>query len=267
MVQARVELNDDAASYDFFENGNKYDIVYDMIDPAAKTVKSVEFGYYINALYQPDENSFYTDKALNVAEVYCVTNDRVDMNNVKTMVIDNELKVLFDVTSVFGDNMRNVVAVAKDRYLVERFMGYDDYYNQIIVNEVVDGKGAHIAYLSESAGTAVGAVSYNGKLYGFDMQPIEAVAGYNIWDAYSSYAILEKDGEYFLYNGSKDVKTIGTDYYNCYEFGYVVDNGEESVLYGADGEELLRFEGYINYYNEYDGMFELNIDGQYYIIK
>ena len=267
LVQAVVELKDDAISYDFFEDGEKYDIVYDMIDPAAKAVNSVEFGYYIENLEQPAEDSAYSEKALNIANVYCITNDRVD-RNAKTMVIDNELKVLFDVTSVFGSNIQNITAVAKDRYLVERVMGTDEYGWPAVVKEVLNGKGEHITYLSENVELTAGAVVYNGKLFDLNMKLVEAVKEFDFIDAGSGYAIFHKDGEYFIYNGGKEPKLIGNIWPEIYEFGYVLDNGAERVLYGANGEELFKTDGYYSYdYEIADGVFLVGFSGNTYVIS
>ena len=264
VVQGKVELKADAISYDFLEDGDKYDIVYDMIDPAAKAVNSVEFGYYIETLGQPRETSVYNENALNLANIYCITNDRID-RNAKTVVVDNELKVLFDVTAVFGSNFPNITAVAEDRYLVERSVGYNDSET---IREVLNGKGEHITYLSENVTITAGAMAYDKKLFTLDMQQIDTFKEYRVVDAKSGYAVLERDGRYYIYNGDKELVDIG---YMCptrHEFGVIVDNGSERVVYGANGQEIFRTYGYYNYdYEIADGVLMLDFNGYTYVIK
>jgi hypothetical protein len=99
LVQSELALPDTAVSYDYISNGIKYDLVYTMINADAKTTTEIEFGYYIADAYSAENADMLTEKAINIAEVYPIENDRINSNNKLTLIVDNSMKVLYDCQS------------------------------------------------------------------------------------------------------------------------------------------------------------------------
>lgn len=266
LIQAITVLGDDAVSYDFFEEGNKYDIVYDMIDPVAKAVKRIEFGYYIISLYQPEGNGIYNDKALNVAAVYSIVNDRVDTCANKIMVVDNDMKVLFELTQIVDKTVYSVAPVANDVYQVI----YE--INEAYIKELIDANGKHITYLADEAYIYAGMIAYGDKLYDLDMNL--AFDGYTVEYTFDDYIILSKyneetfETEYFRYSGNRAM--LIENFVYAYEFGYVVEDidSEQYHMYNRDGSYMGSIDGYAYYYEQIaDGIYGFSYGGEYYVVR
>ena len=91
LLQALIVLPDDAVSYDLYF-GDKYDIVYILIDPAAKTATEIEFGYWIDECIT--ENDIFTDKATNVFVVHPISQSMFDNSAETILVVDNNMNAL-----------------------------------------------------------------------------------------------------------------------------------------------------------------------------
>ncbi len=119
VVQGQLPLADDAVSYDVLEGGSKFDIVNVLIDPTAKTVTEIEFGYVLADTEPAKSNQAYqyTEATPNVVYVYPIVADRIDWNNEKVLLTDNALKVLYDMDNVFAG--RSFVALGNGLFRVE----------------------------------------------------------------------------------------------------------------------------------------------------
>lgn len=183
LVQAAVRLLDSAVSYDVIENGGKYDIVYIIIDPTAKTETAVEFGYYItNACDWSNE-----DKALNYVEAYPIVNDRIDYNNELTLVTDKDLNITL---SVENDNFR---------FVTENIMLVTEEISEgLFVRKLVNATtGKLIAYVPENAMICNDYIYYDGIFYNFSMQEVLDLAadGFiipDLRDINKNFALLTK---------------------------------------------------------------------------
>lgn len=184
LVQYVVELANNAVSYDYKENGDCYDIVYVIVDPAAKTSTEVEFGYYIEDSY---ENDNATDKALNMFEVVTVKGGYLYED--KILVVDNQLNVLCELkANVAGQTSPSYNLVANNLAIVEIKMG-DTY-----VSAVVNDKGEIKAYLPANYTAYDGYIEIDDVLYNYDLTVKFDYKkdGYVIVDEGSKYWILTK---------------------------------------------------------------------------
>ena len=251
LVFSCIELEDNAVSYDFYTDGNKYDMIYEIVDPSAKTVTKVEFGYFIGNMN--NGGGYFTEKALNVAMVYPIENGRVNQYDAKTLVVDNELKVLFDATKYFNENIVSLEPVADNVYLARIAIGGSDY-----VKALVNCNGEVITYLADSAEIYLGHVYYNNNFYDFQMN--EVLADYEIWEYHGNYAVLYKmteteEGdtkiELFVYDGKNLTSVENVVAY--YEFGYITSTSDEETgaitfeVYSYSGVRLFDYvDGWVN---------------------
>lgn len=236
LLQAKVRLADNAVSYDFIENGSKYDLVYVIIDPAAKTATKTEFGYYIYDLHPG--GAMLTDSALNVAIVYPIANDRIDSSAEKRLVIDNSLKILMDVGQAMKGAAQSLDTVFLPNGLMRVWL---DLGNYNYVWAVYTTAGEFVCYLPDGAYFYRNYVEYNGKLYNYRMEELADFTedDYYMYAEYNNYAILAKDDmenyvtEFFYYDGV-NITPIEVDG----EFKYIRHNSYGfSICYEAETEE------------------------------
>ena len=268
LFQMTIELNNSAVSYDFLEYGSKYDLVTALIDLDAKSVKEVEFGYYISGVQTDNYPSIIKDTTPNLAVVYSIVNDRVDSSAMKILALDNDLTVLYDFDQTLDlSAYANIVAVGENLFMVERYLGGQ------YVTEIVNEKGEHVNYLPESAYYNGVWVEYNGKYYNVKMELIldPEADGYYAVSYGARYVILEKYNEetevydYFCFNGTGSPKKIQEDIvsYDWHELGYVLvvkivddedNDAYEYRLYGTNQKLIatsdVPFNGSVNWLDE-----------------
>ena len=99
LYQYIVKLPDNAVSYDVNVN-SKYDLVYEIVDPAAKTVTVTEFGYIIGEQLFSDDNDLegYKLDGRNVFSVSTIVNGLPAEN--KVLIVDNQLNVLYAIDNL-----------------------------------------------------------------------------------------------------------------------------------------------------------------------
>ncbi len=209
LLQAKVQLADSAVSYDFIEYGDKYDLVYVIIDPAAKTAAKTEFGYYISevTLCKDIIDGYFTDAAPNAIRAFPIVNDRIDMNASKIFVVDNSLKILLDVEQAMGKQATYGSDITCLPNGLMRVTLELDYFTEI--DAVYTTAGEFVCYLPEGASFYRNYVKYNGELYNYRMEPLAdfTEAGYSMAGEFDNYAILSKLNEesgvteYFYYDG------------------------------------------------------------------
>ena len=207
LLQASVQLADSAVSYDYLKEGSKYDLVYMILDPAAKTATKTEFGYYIFMATAQNVGGVLTAEALNLVVAYPIVDDRIDSHTAKTLITDNGLKILADLELLLRGAAKGeeVLFLPGDLILAALEVAEGSYVHAMFTME-----GEFICYLPDSADLSCqNYVKYNGKRYSYRMEELPDIeaAGYTVVGEYAGYGILSKvngEGvtEYFYYNGS-----------------------------------------------------------------
>ena len=229
-----------AVSYDIVYYGDKCNIDYTIIDPAAKQVKAVEFGYYVvnvdNAI------SGLTENAENVLAIHPIRNDRIDFNRTVYVVVDNELNVKMDVTDYVESN---AVLVADGV-----FVGQIRYNNSTAyVLCIMTADGTVVRTLPNNVFIGDTYIEINNKFYDFDMNLLidcDAEDGYSLYIQQRSYLIFTKtveleDGsaetEYYFFNPEVNEEPVKIEldfisFHSSFVFGicYSVEN-EDVVTY------------------------------------
>jgi hypothetical protein len=283
LVQGELALSSTAVSYDYIQYGSKYDLVYTMIDARAKSEKEIEFGYYINDAYDVESAEILTGKAINAAEVYPIENDRVNYSRPLVLLVDNDMKVLYDCNSSI--DLLSCDLVADGLFL--HTISEDDYY----VRETVNEKGERVAYIPYNASCHANWVVYEGKLYDYTMKLLfdPAKSGYTVLDGnYAmSYMILTKVNEatelveYYYYTApaTAPIKIEGATAITYYaDRGFQITRSVEQEdgsfktvysYYGEDNVKLFDAETFMVGVSDVgaDAYIVTLFDGSHYIVK
>jgi hypothetical protein len=284
LVQSELALPDTAVSYDYISNGIKYDLVYTMINADAKTTTEIEFGYYIADAYSAENADMLTEKAINIAEVYPIENDRINSNNKLTLIVDNSMKVLYDCQSTV--DLLTSYPIADGLFL--HVVREDDYHYMEIVNE----KNERVAYVPYGANLYESWIVYENKFYDYSMKLIldPEKSEYTVYDGINnmSYMLLTKVNEatelveYYYYNASMDAPELlkgatSIAYFDAYGFQISErveqeDGSFKTVYsyYGTNNVKLFEAETYVNYTSqieETDAYIVTLNDGTRYIVK
>ncbi|MBR2354535.1 MAG: hypothetical protein IKA76_08555 [Clostridia bacterium] len=205
LLHASVQLPDGAVSYDYLDNGKKYDLIYVILDPAKKTAEAVEFGYAIAWMVALDGFSVLNERALNYAVVSPIVDDRIDTNIVKAFVVDNSMKILYDLSETLKafDGAQTIELVAENLFMIITDLGQNS-----TVRAIYNEKGEFICYLPQTAVLHDGFVKYDGRYYSYKMELLldPADLGYTVEKEYEEYLILKKQDDlgidrYYFYNG------------------------------------------------------------------
>jgi hypothetical protein len=249
LVQGTIRLLDQAVSYDYVEDGSKFDIEYLLINISEKNVKSIEFGYAIHDLTVPEAGEQYTDKALNLVTVTPISNDRVAFYSAasrKQLVVDNELKILCDVTE-FADT----------RLVADNVFLMDTYYDENTkVTTAVNERGEKLATIPYSAEIMENYILYEGDVYNFKMELMLELSQYTVEDETETFMILSKRDSstyvktYYYYDPTtkapvaiqnqnrEDFSFNGSAWFG-YQISYTNADGDtEYVFYNSENAEL-----------------------------
>ena len=257
LVWANVVLPDKAVSYDFLEYGKKYDMVYVILDPKNNTEKTVEFGYSIESVFgignvvellaSVGYNTFTAAaEKFNMAVVYPVENDYINLNAPMYLIVDDELNIMYQT------NIASTVLVANDKYLT-----YIEFNDGRFVYELVDINGKHIDYLSTTVVPGLGykitedytVMTYNNEVI-FDLSEyagtIEiddtSLGGYIIAyeEEISSDYVYDSEGKPITNpDGTYETETTVTYHYYNYTLGD--GKGEESKIKTSAGVKEFNF--------------------------
>ena len=271
LVWANVALARNAVSYDFIESGDKYDMVYVIVDPVAGTETEVEFGYAIDIVLPIEEDGgVFTAVSLdyNIARVYPVENGYVNYNAPKLFIVDNELNIICEI------NAQDVTVLVDDGVFLKEVTFNDGKY----AYELVDVNGKHISYLSLETTPMIGYKIVGDCLVNYAGETLLDLSKYN--SGYTSYegltignyiilfeeVVVEADDpetedvdetvmgyKFYFYNPGADLKEIDTDkdnwaIENVTAYGYQISYTElreveiENVTYDEYGNEQITTE-------------------------
>lgn len=304
LIEGSIELPYNAVSYDVYQNGEKYDIVYKILNPAKKTVTDADFGYVI--FYDATDVYELTDKVSNVFYVAPIENQMSDYYSYKTLAVDAELNILCELEPLVKGAYGWYNVVADDRMLVGVDVG-----NNNTVRYIVNSKGEIINTLPIGASISYGAIWVGNKAYAIDDKtyetPLVDLDEYDSSNTYSNSFIwmtktvtTEPDPDVagsvsvttkyiYVWNSSlsapKLVDSQVIDYngssirvYDSFENLFVVKkdvasyNESESsydvdstyIVYNVNGEEVAKYENVSSLSIEYRS---LDDDDGFYLVK
>lgn len=287
LTETYVPLHRNSINYDVLISGEKYDIVYTVINPIEKTTKEIEFGYDIEYIVVGAETDFATDKAINIARINPIVNDRIDSSRAMIVAIDNDLNILCQLTKVLpGQTYADREAVGKDLFIVELKVG-DNY-----VEAVIDSDGELRAYLPESGSfeKGNGFIVAGEKIYSYDM-----ALKYDLYNAGNELTIVNSSKDflilcaknandsrkldYYYYNSTMRAPEViftgdtAKEYYNYY-FGeglfVVKDTSTETpiyTIYNSENKYVASFATAPIFIEEYEGKVLIEADGTYYVFE
>ena len=220
LLQSEMTLPRNAISYDFTMEDEKFDLVYTVLDPVAKTAKNVEFGYYIYDLSAANDIT-YTAEAKNIAYVAPLVNDVISSQR-KYFILNNDLTVAADITD-FVDYQQ----VSDNVYLK-----YEDIGTSSYAIYLVDVNGTRLSYLPYAADIKNNYVLYDSTAYNFKMEKLMDLTPYSLlWEApeYMIFSLFNEataTTEYYYYNGTTAAPVKLTEHPApfdefSYEFGYM----------------------------------------------
>jgi hypothetical protein len=140
LYQYFVQLPDNAVSYDLYAPEGKFDVVYEIVNPAAKTVSVAEFGYIISEQYGEEVSNFKFD-GNNLFAVATINNNG-SIVGAKLLIVDNELNVLYSVDNFVINQANTLFEIVADKYAkVEILLGNN------VVDAVVNVETGVVTYL------------------------------------------------------------------------------------------------------------------------
>lgn len=180
LMTAVARIPDNSVSFDYIEGNNKYDMIYIIIDPTAKTATPVEFGYMIKEIEPVGEEGFTAAAAnLNVAVVYPVVDGYVNSNGEMYLLVDNDLKIACQVEEIG-------TLVADGIYLRTVTVGSQTLY------ELVDVDGNHIRYIQNYNNYAKH-IEIDGDFYDYNYKLLVDRSEYISVTSYGSYYVLKEE--------------------------------------------------------------------------
>ena len=245
-IQYVVDLPDDAQEYDLFD-GQKYQVVSEVLNIKKGTAKEVEFPYLITNLFPmivEEDDDIVPAKGLdNIATVRPIVNKTVQSGTEMSLSVGDDLSV--------KGRLDRMVENQKNGTL------FNGYTNEYFFFQLIDGNYA----ITNAKGKEIGRITANADLhdafimcgtafydYSFTLLYDPAANGFDVEDLYEGCAILSKDNanhvtEYYIWKpGSQPTLIDGeTD-----ALTYQTLNG--SVFMVVDSTNLAKQK--ITYYSE-----------------
>ena len=262
LVQYQVKLDEDAKKFDFYAEGNKYDLVSLIINTKGN-VKNVNLDYKVikvnpnYALYDENlaaEDNKYTDKFENLATIVRIENQLIDTNawNRDFVLMNNSGKAQQSYKLVDGQ-IAEPERIAADKFKVETVYG----------TAIVDNKGKVLFAATQDLVVYGGYIVINNRaIYDLSFELVyDLKANYaTVIDAKGNTLFVkagEKVEEKYeilaFVNGAKEATSImkydntltKNPEFKQHEVGYCIvttgDDGKQTYTYYApNGTELLK---------------------------
>jgi len=220
VIQRFVQLPFDAADYDVYIEGMKFNIVTEIFNVKKNSAKEVEVDFIINtdddSYFDMYDEIFVEDFDLNFAEITYVVDKQIDESTTTYAIFDNNLKVKATVADTFDG--AKWIEFNSGVFSVE-----DKYGNIHVLNE----KGEVVKSLAQSED-----MGYNDKYIWSD----NAVYDYSFTKVYdlkaNGYEVRTYGNDYLILTKDTD---DGTEYARFY-------NGTLTVIVAANSENT-HYEG------------------------
>ncbi len=201
LVQEHVVLHESAVNYDFTDGDIKFDLVHSIVDVAAKEVKNVELGYYVDDVIAP--RSYDKDTVKNILEVLTIKNKNLD--KVLTLACDDALAILGEDEMVLPGFVTDIELVADGV-----FLGTVVYGDNSTVSKLYDATGKELATLPANATIHEDfCIENDGKYYDFTMKLIfdpkaaeKPEDQFNVLRTFENYIILSKGVDTYYWNAA-----------------------------------------------------------------
>lgn len=201
LYQYSVYLPNNAVSYDVYNYGQKFDLVYEIVNPAAKTATKVEFGYVI--AMQMEEFPGLKTEGKNIFAVLPINNGTLATgeNESKLLITDNELNILFSLEKLVINQDNLGFELVADKYAVIEVLLGDSVADAVINLETlaVTYLPAAIDYVYDTC-YMIDDVLYNWDgTVKFDFRDVEDAENpandvtYEFMARYDSYFLVEKE--------------------------------------------------------------------------
>ena len=238
LVQAYNLLDEDASTYDVREEGNKYDVITYIYNPADGTKTDIELGFIVEGVMDPDteinrysyEFKIFKEGIINgtrnVLKVYPIVNKRVS-DHADFLLTDEKIATVMNLNDIIpGFASGTIYPVADGRVIVTDVDGMtyllDKAGNVLATVSGVVGMTADYLYTKNCI------YDYNATLvYDFDAD------GYTLVSAADGYAVLAVTKAGFELGG----KAI--DLYAAYDELVIYNVGEKSAktIIDSDNED------------------------------
>ena len=207
-IQYTVALPDDAAEYDIYENGTKYDLVTVIFNAADGGTSNINFNYVVSYVqnYNEAEEELAEDGFVatftNLFAMSEIVNKSVSDVEMYVDLDDNlNLAARFDKIIVSQEGL-DIECIDDDKYIVE---------DRADKEYLVDGAGEIIGEISDASMRA-GFFYKDGKYYDYDLNfVIEVPEDYSFIGSGNGYAIYSQSVEEYNYMTSSYINA--TKYY------------------------------------------------------
>ncbi len=256
LLQAYVQLADNAVSYDVLSDGDKYNIDYIMINPKDKTTTAVEFGYEIQDVQAMTKDMVtlfgVTSKVENYFEVYPIVNSRVDTNNLMRLFVTNALDISFDYGAFVPEMGDDMVLVADNRFATTVYL--DEFTS---IDYLYDETGKKLSVVPNTALWYDTYILVDNIVYDYSMKPLLDIEknGYDLVSACENYLILEKEGVAYYFDSQSDTplplyndeNSYLVNFTECYFTVVRVDDEGDRLytLYANNGEVIGTFDKHV----------------------
>ncbi len=281
-VQYFVLLDEDATDFDVYDEDGKYNMVQMVVNAKTGKAKEVKLDYMVMSVYSnkdlnrpyDDDNLMYTDKFDNLAVVFPIIDQNVDMTNMAMDIVTMGNNGKIKSTLNYVENLVTIGAkVADDLYIVRTtaatvvingngkvvktlnnnldicgsyFYGdvaiYDLEFN-VVYNllenkaEVMDTVGDTI-FVKAETDTGYEVIAFNGgeqkTVYTYNKEA-EVNTAFDLVDGVGYYILDGAAGEYVYYNANGDVIIKTTTLLS------VVTANEDIVVFSSTVDEVVKY--------------------------
>ncbi len=274
LVQYLNEIIGDGDKFDLIKNGQKYDLVTQIIDPANGKIKNKNVDFLINSISSSyeislsDNSNFKKDFNGNIAFISPIEKSGyADTTTGKFVELYNDLKIRADLSDVLDyDTGIEHIELVRDGVIVL----LDDFDNLVFIKKngkkLATLKNDYLRYSENFIVTETAIYDYSMKpIYEFKKNDFKFVS------LSDTFVILRKNNEYFKFTvGMTEPTSINSmltgDQYEGTDLGmYCVKRGEQYAYLDATGRTVATFSGKISssYVTE-NGNALVKAGGKYY---
>ncbi len=251
-VQYAVEQDPYAFFYDVFENGEKYNLVTVLVDPATGEAKEISFNYLVKYAYKLDDETkeelCLKEDINNYVTVYAIEDKRIDESDACALNgVINDKGAFKSFECIEGKATSYVpYAINANLWAVSTVDGQTFF---------VDAEGNVKADVTNLQRYNDKYIVANGKVYSFDLAELYDYEAEELTLEYvldTSIIFTGEEGETVIYANNTATTIVSEDSENL-EFGgalggecyYVIDSSKKTekkyIVYNESGTEITTF--------------------------